>query len=130
MYEDDVLLNLPYTQSKGVECYVKINIGSIYGLNVGTLLWNMMVDKTAKSKNGTGKFQIELFANDETTSWYAFKLLIDRTCPNRTIRSHGLLSKLKVKVSIPSDELTNIDNYELNKIELGIIRRSQISGAY
>jgi hypothetical protein len=116
-YEDSVTFAENDSQG-GVYSEMLINLGSVYSLMRLSNLVDLLLDHKGKSKDGTGRVEITMFADDETTPFYAANLPVDSKAILERLPPRSHVERLRVRIRLVND-LDNIQSYALSKMSFG-----------
>jgi len=114
------------TGGQGFDTWVIVNVGEIYELLKTNVLYSYLLDFLGSSISGTGTIQVDLYANYETTPYDTQTFPIDQLPLMRLTVPRGAFDSIRVKVSIPSGQVSDIKNFNVDTFAFNFIKYPRI----
>jgi hypothetical protein len=126
-YQDAV----PYgdgSAGTGIETRLDMVLGSVTGMHGQVTLFDSLIDIEGKSYDGTGKYQVDVYANEETTAFATRTLPVDSRPRRQLFPPRGLLSRIRMRLSLPTATITNFGKFLIRTVESGIVPHQRLGG--
>ena len=124
-YEDDVT-KAGASQSKGIPTKIRINFGSLYGLQISPVLWDFIFDYVA-SVVSSEAVTIKLFANGIVTAFDTKTWALDNVkAVPMLVEAIGQVESLEMEISLLDANLHNYKKLEIRQIDLRYLKQPRI----
>ena len=122
-YTDDIPSTGAST-GKGIPTTFKMVVGEIADKINQNVLYNILPDYKGSSISGTGRLQVNLYANKETTPYDTQYFPVDvKEDEIRLLEDRDNISELAVEVLIPSADLADVKELDVSSIYLGLLKK-------
>lgn len=102
---------------------VAINMGSLYGIAQSFAIYDIVLNQVAGNP-GSETFNIDLYANDETTAFYQLNHKLSESSIVRGLPPRGQLDRIRLKFSLGGSSTAT--RWVMSKASLGVTRQRRI----
>jgi hypothetical protein len=119
-YHDDVVYG-GATVGKGVPLRFKLVVGEIADKIQQNILLNLLPDYKGSSITTAGKFQVNIYANKETSAYDTQYFPVDiKEDEVRFLEERDNASELAIEVLVPASDLADVKDLDISTLYLGI----------
>lgn len=123
IYEDEVT-SAGLTASKGIPTKIRINIGSLYGLQASFVPWDLLIDYIASVTNSRAA-DIVVYANGIAVDTKTIALDTLKP-PPMMIEPIGQTESLEIEISLPAANLVDFKKLEIRQIDVRYLSQRRI----
>jgi hypothetical protein len=114
------------TIGNGLECKIKLMIGSLSGLVKKLNIRHIVPDISGRSTNKMGRYYLRLYGNRQSTAFDVKTIPIDQKCIIRGVDARrGDLENVEIEFEIPSTERSNIKEVVLSGFDIPYLEKSR-----
>jgi hypothetical protein len=125
-YEDDVQ-STGRTSSRGIPMDFTLSMGGLANAIPNATPVGLKIDHTGTSVDGYGFVTVKYYRNGSANALETKRFRIDDPAIFREFERAGSMESLEVRVSLPSDDLDNFQDFEIGQMIVGY-RANQIQG--
>lgn len=111
---------------QGYDSWVTLNIGDVYALLKSNILYCAVLDYVGASISGTGTVQLDFYANRETAAFHTVTISVDQLPYTMVLPPRGQIDSLRIKVSVPSGQLSDIKNFDVSSMSVGMTQITRV----